>query len=346
MMSKNRNRSDGNNNNQKERRIPKDVKEFIKFVNTEDKENWENFKKYNKKQAKKDDWGDYELYDSNKEWKEAFYNYLLDRFPAVIKWIIRDGYLNNPEIVEAKEKCLMNINDPKFVKLVKKTLKDDEKIENIKLFPVIAKEIIEAAEKTNAQRLAKDPNANTIDESDLADLCLDILKKKIKKFKKANVDAALAFDVLCVIPNDEIMSQGTFYKVRTLYNVLYKHASDKAVPFETIIDKTVKEERYPQFIAVALLETKEKFAKLNESQKKLYIDISNWCFSTLEELPKEEIEAIVKSYVNNRRRDDGKGKDSARRYALLSLSESEYPKVVKVVNKFKADNTELEKYLW
>jgi hypothetical protein len=248
--------------------------------------------------------------------------------------------------MEIKNNALTNINDPKFIKKVKKALKNGEEIDNIKLFPVIAKEIIETAEKVNADKLKKDSNAKTIDESDLADLCLDILDKKLKKFKKNGIDASLAFDVLCIIPNDDILQYGSFHKVRAFYNVLYKHSLDKNVPFEKVIEKTIKEDRYPQFIAVALLETKEKFAKLNDSQKKLYIDISNWCFSTLEGLSREDIETIVRNYVNNRRRDDGKGKDSARRYALLSLSESEYPKICKVVNKLKADNNDIEKYLW
>ena len=59
----------------------------------------------------------------------------------------------------------------------------------------------------------------------------------------------------------------------------------------------------------------------------------------------DEVEKIIKAYINARKRDDEAGKDGARRYTLSSLSEQDYSKIVKVVNRIKANNPNVEKYL-
>jgi hypothetical protein len=348
-MSKNRNRGkrDHRRDDQKNREIPRDVKEFGRFIADSDKAAWEKYKKYVKKQSKKDyDWDDdYDVCDSKKEWKESFNNYLIDRLPMVIEFIIRNGHIKNDEIQEAKESCLANINDPKFIKFLDKMIDKGDDIDNIKLLPVIAKEIIERAEKENARRLSEDANAKTYDERDLANLCVNILGKKLKKLKKAGIDPNLAFDILCVIPNDDIMKYSTFYRVRMFYDTLYHHASREDIPFDEIMDKAIKENRYSQFIAYALIERKDKISKLNDSQMKLYSGITNWVFSTLESLNRDEIEAILKSYISARRKDDANGNDGPRRFVITSLIANDYPNITKVVTKLKSEANDADKYL-
>ena len=126
---------------------------------------------------------------------------------------------------------------------------------------------------------------------------------------------------------------------------MYEHAKKEDVPYALIMENIVDETYFPTFIAFSLLERKDKFSRLDDNQKKLYLTISNWCFDTMEKLRKEEIEAIVNTFITSRKRDEGNGKDSARRYALSSLSEADYPKICKVITKMIADNDSIKKYL-
>jgi hypothetical protein len=323
------------------------VKEFAKFTGDAEKAAWEYYKKFVKKQAKKDEWGDYDVCDSKKEWKESFNTYLLDRLPTVIEFIIKDGHIKNDEIRNAKESCLANINDPKFIKYLTNEVEEgDNNIDNIKLLPVIAKEIIERAEAENVRRLNEDANAKTYDESDLANLCVAICKKKLKKLKKAGIDPRLAFDILCVYPHDDIMKYSPFYRVRMFYDTLYAHAQTEDIPFDAIMDNVVKSDRYSQFIAFALIERKDRILKFNESQMKLYSQITNWVFVTMDNMPKDETEAILKSYIAARRRDESNGTgDVPRRFALTTLLSEEFPNIVRVVNKIKSEDNGANRYL-
>ena len=65
----------------------------------------------------------------------------------------------------------------------------------------------------------------------------------------------------------------------------------------------------------------------------------------MEKLSKDDIQAIIQTYVSSRKKEDVNGKDSRRRYSLTSLSENDYPKIVKVIKNYIVDNPEAEKYL-
>ena len=64
----------------------------------------------------------------------------------------------------------------------------------------------------------------------------------------------------------------------------------------------------------------------------------------MEQLKKGEIYAILKVYSDVRKKDESQNKDTNRRYYISSLPESDYPKILKVVNRIcEADET-LKKY--
>ena len=54
---------------------------------------------------------------------------------------------------------------------------------------------------------------------------------------------------------------------------------------------------------------------------------------------------IIKTYVAGRKKDEANGKDGNRRYALTSLSATDYEKITKVINKMIADDDSIKKYL-
>ena len=317
-----------NNNNNGGVRIHEDALDFAKIT----------FKKYKKKYA--DD------YDSKKEVKAGFYMFLTDLLPKSIEFVVKYGYIKQDEVQETKDGIFSKLSDEGFVKFLKKLIKDGEKIENIKILPIVIKEIVEAANKFNTEELAKNPNATIVDVSDLIELSQLILKKKLKKFEKEGVDQALAFDCLSVIPKDDVLTSSQNYRIHMLMDTLYEHAKSKTVPFATIMEILVGEEFYPMFTVFALLERKEKFGTLTDAQKVLYLDISNWVFNTMEkELSKEQIQEVVNTYIRSRRRDESQNKDGNRRYALSTLSETDYPRISSFIKKLIANDDSLQKYL-
>lgn len=315
-------------NQQKQIRINEDAKQFASLT----------LKKYKKHN------GDY--FDSKKELRNSYYMYLIDLLPDTIEFVVKYGYINREEVQETKKAIYTKISDPDFVKTLRKELKNDNKIKNIKLFPIMIKEILLEGKRVNDEALAQDPNAKQYDLSDLVELSQLIMKKKLKKMEKAGISSSIAFDSLSIIPCKEILETSQFYRIKSLYECLYEHSKGANVPFTELMSVLIGTEYYPAFITFALLERKERFTKLTDAQKQLYLDISNWCFKTMEkDLSKEEVESIVKTYIAGRKRDEAQGKDGNRRYALSSLSADDFPRISKVIQKMIADDDSIKKYL-
>ena len=318
-------------NNEKKNRIkiPEDVREFAKAT----------LKKY-----KKHNDG---FYESKKELKQAYNLYLIDMLPRTIEFIVKFGYIQRDEVPEIKEAVYAKLVDEEFIKTLKKELKKGNKIKNIKLLPIIIKDILQIAEAQNAQLLAEDPNAKIFDMTDLVELSQLILKKRLKKMSKAGIDDAIAFDVLSVIPTTDALANSMNYRINLFFKALYEHSKSKVIPFEKIMEIIVDDEWYGAFIAFALLERKEVFGRLTENQKNFYLAVSNWCFSTMEQLNKNVINTILERFVKARQADERNPKgnrDTNRRYALASLSETDYPRIYKAVQKMISMDDSLKKY--
>ena len=310
-----------------------DVKKSVKrFANNR----WEKFKKENK-----------HCYSSKKEMRNEYYLDLLEDLSDVIDFFVKYGYLKNEEIQDLKQSCYDKLVDKEFIKVVKKALKDDEiEIKNIKLFPIIIKEILQITERENRKLLAEDPNAKTYDMSDLVELSQMILKKKLKKMIKAGIESNIAFDLLSIIPCEKALGYSQKYRIHMVYNSLYEHSKTKTIPFANIMKYLVDRDYYPAFIAFALLERKEKFGELTDSQKTFYLQVSTWIFDIMEkELNRGEIEAIIRTFVSCRKRDESQGKDTNRRYALSTLSKDDYPKINKVLDSMISGDDTIKKYL-
>lgn len=305
-----------------------DAKEFAKA----------DFKKYKKHS------GDY--FDSKKEAKASYMQYLIELLPKTIEFVVKYGYINKPEVQETKTAIFAKFTNPEFVKVLKKEIDRGNKIENIKLMPIIIKELLQEGKKVNDQRLAEDPNAKIYDLTDLVELSKMIMKKKLKKFEKAGINLNLAFDLLSIIPKDEVLKSSQYYRVHAFYDCMYEHAKSVTVPVAQIMEIMVGEGYYPLFITFALLERKEKFTKLTDAQKQLYLEISNWCFNVMEkDMKKEDIESIIKFYISGRKKDESQGRDGNRRYALDSLSETDYPRIKKVLATMVSKDDTIKKYL-
>lgn len=314
------------NDRNKEFKIPDDVKRLVKL----------NFKKFKKNE------GDY--YDSKKDLKKAYYAQIIDLIPASIGLMIKYGHVE--AVKEIKDKIYEKITDPKFVKYLRKEIKDGCEFDNMILLPTIIYDIVAEAHRAAEAAKAENPDAETsFDVDDLVQVSRDILKKRIKKLTKAGVDEGVAFDVLSVIPTPKILVKSPQYHIRRFFTVLYEHAKTKEIKFEKIVNEVFKDDAYKNaVITFALLERKEKIANFTDTQKKLFNDITEYCFSTMEEMKRDEIYEILKSYTDVRKRDESQGKDTNRRYYISSLPESDYPRILKAVNRLCENDDKLKKY--
>ena len=316
--------------NTKKIHVSNDVKYFSKLT-------WKKYKKEN---------SDY--WDSKKELKKEYYQELLQYFPDVLLWLVKFGYIKSDEVIDTKQKCYAKFNDPDFCKALKKSLKKGDKIDNIELYPIIIADIITLTAMQNEKIKNEDANAPIYDMSDMIEISKMILKKKLKKFAKNGIEEAIAFDLLSVIPDKKALSirNSQFFRIKTTFDILYEHAKNSAVDFNKIVKIIIPFDFVNPVIIFSLLERKDKFSKLNDTQKKLYVDITNWCFDVMEkELKPNEIEYILEAYANARKNDDAKGKDSNRRYVISSLSDQDYKNISKVVKRFITDHEDLKKYI-
>lgn len=305
-----------------------------------------NFADISFKAYKKDNKG---FFDSKKELKEDYFSTLSLDLPDVITWVIRNGHVQTPEVQEYKNKCYAKLagdegRGPAFIKYLTKYLKTDMLIENIELFPIILHEIISDILQYNEEH--KDKPEELLEKPDeLFALYELILKKRIKKAKKNGIPEDLIFDLLGIMPCKEAVEYSGFFRVRGIFDILYKYAETQPVPFANVIEFLFDENDYRYVIGYALQERRDKTKTFTETQKKLFNDINEWIFPRLEELDKSDIRDIIENYIGVRKRDAANGKDSVRRYYISSLPVSLYPRIGKAVEQIKANDAEAEKYL-
>lgn len=315
----------GNQNN-KSFKIPEDAKKLAKL----------NFKKFKKENE--------DYYDGKKDLKNGYYGQILEYLPDSINLIIRYGHLQ--DVQETKEAIYEKLTDNGFIKYLKKEIKHDYEFNNMLLLPNIIYDIIGIAKRQVEADKAENPDAKVeYDLDDLIEISRMLLKKKIKKLNKSGIDDNVAFDILSIIPTTKILAKGQQFHIRKLFSVLYEHAKTKDIDFEKIMDVVFKDSDYIcAVITYALLERKEKITTFNDSQKKLFNDITTYCFKSMEDMKKDEIHAILKAYTDSRKRDESQNKDSNRRYYISSLPESDYPKIIKAVTRMCDLDENLKKY--
>ena len=324
-MSKKEKNEKLNNEQPRKIKVHEDVKTFSKLT----------FKKYKKEMG----------YSKGEDAKEDYRLYLIELLPDVIDFIINFGHIQDEHVQSIKNTCFTKISDPKFIKTLRKEIKDDVKIKNIKLMPIIISEMITSIQKVNAENAANN-SEEIYDMSDLVKLTQLILKKPLKKFDKEGIAEDLAFDVLSIIPTEDALKKSSLFRIRRFFEVLFEHAKTKEnIPVDKIIKLVGGKDNYPLFVVFALLERKEVFGKLTDKQKVLYLAISNWAFNVLEnEFDNELRKDALMTYAKSRARDAAKNKDSNRRFALTNLSETDYPKINKTLTFIMNKDEKLKQY--
>ena len=306
------------------KKIPTSVKEFSKT----------SLKRFKKESG---------YYNSQKELKEGWAYYLIDRLPETAEFLAKNGYISDDQIQEVKQNSFKQLNDAQFIKYLKKEIKKNGG-KNFKFLPIVLREMLNTINDVNNRRLAENASARIFETDDIVEVIRLLTKKRMKKLMAAGVDEKLAFDLATVIPSKVALEERqAFYRIKTLNEVIYEHAKVVKVPYADIIDILIPKEYYLLLITFSLLERKEKFVKLTDSQKPLYLDINDWTLKTMESLNKDELSSVLKKYIERRKNDDRNGRDSARRFNLSSLPTEDYPKISSVVKKLTTE--ESSKYI-
>lgn len=315
-----------NQNNKRQFKVPDDTTLFASLT----------FKKYKKKYS--------DPYASKKDQKKGYYRMLLDLLPRTIDVLVK--YSQVPDIREIKSSIYDKLFDKAFIKLLTKELKEDvEYIENSELLPIIIYDLITEANKRHAEELKENPEAAEFDLSDVIELSSIINKKKMKKLKKGGVPETVAFDILSVIPTSKALEKSQTYRIRTLCRVLYEHAKNEEFTIDPIMKLVIKSDYHPAVITFLLLEKKEIYVNYTEKQKEFFNKVTDWCFNTLEDCPKETINSVLRTYIKTRQNDKAQNRDSNRRFFLSSLPEDQFPKIVKVMNKIIEQDESVKEFL-
>lgn len=311
---KNNNNHHNNNGNKKKFTIPKDMLRFAKMTAKK-------FKKEN------------DFYDNKKDLKKAYYGELIGLMPTTVECCVRYGHFD--DVKEIKPSILEKLADKDLVKAVTKAIKNEDEIENIEMLPVIIGELIAETNKYVLE-MKEQGQEYAVDIDDITELSKLILKKSIKKLTKKGIDENIAFDILSVLPTQDLLSRGPFYYIRMVFAVLYEHAKTKTINLEqlsTILKQVVGKNNVSGVITFALLEKKDRLNYLDDAQKALFNTITEYCFTNMEEMESNDIKEIIQSYIQARKKDAEQNRDGNRRYYISSLPAEDYPKIMKVVNK-------------
>lgn len=313
-------------------RLNDDVKAFIKM-------SAKKFKKENKYRLEGCD-GKKEKKRVLKDISREYYEELESLLPATLKFAITQGHHRGNE--EAMQEIYAKLFDEDFVKFLTKELKDDAEITNIDMLPSLITAFISKAKKEQPDK------AELFATEGMSALLKAILKKRIKKMTKKGIPENQAFDYLSILPNPEILARGVYFYCARLFTCMYDYAASEDVDFDTVMKVLFKGESdnkdFSAFDLFILLERKDKITNFNDSQKSLFNKITTWSLNDIEDHKTSDIERIIRTYLNRRMEDAKNNKDSNRRLYLSSVSETDYPKIFKVVSSL-AENENFKKYL-
>ena len=290
------------------------------------------FKKFYKKNKKKSGW------DSKKEAKKEFFDLLMEKFPTVIYWMLREGFKRDQKTKEIADGILEKFSDKDFVKRLTKKVQKGEDYRNLELFPIFLREAIKRTSEKNAKLRSEGKTKEMVSLDIYYDLIDELVGKKIKKLVKAGVNKDIARNLREVIPCENALRYSTSFRIKEVFDVLYSAA-------KTIVKHVIPNEYWTDLIVIALLEKKEFYGGLNDSQKKFYVDVTNWIFKTMNEMEVQDIQEILRLYVAGRKRDDANGRDCNRRYSLSTLGENEYKNIVTCIKAMIVKDPTIEKFM-
>lgn len=333
------NNNQRNNNNDKPQQTRKPIRpdEVLDFMDL----NYSDYKKEFKKELGK------------KECKRRYLEEVVELVPYASNYVFNSGYIESEaEVGEHLQKMLLS--EKTINAIIKECKNDDYYKDSLNTLPYFIRAMLIDMKEHQEQVQEEDEEALIAVREALIKLINIIFEKKLNKLEKKGVDKAIALDLLSILvktgPDHDRIK---FYQISEAFRTLYDYADKepdliapgKPLDFIDLMSTIAGKDNIPMIIQFALNERNDKKTSMTDKQKAYWDHITQSIFSALEEYDKDEIDAILISYIDNRKRDYQNGKDSARRFHIVDLPESEFPKTIKRVRKLIADDESNKQYL-
>lgn len=250
--------------------------------------------------------------------------------PAVLEFYIKKGWQQDSK--QTVEEIFNVMEDPKFLKTLKVIAKNKDDY-NLDLgLAVLINDFL-------GRRIAN------LDE-DMVDgytkLICKILKPRVKEItKKIDIDADLLREFLVITPDPTLVSNKkvvSIYSDRML-NKIYSLAGDEPIDLSP---KTLKklfkhlfgEDALTKIAIGALLQRRDTLNRFNnnESQIRLWNNVTTFALNTLEKADKEDLKERLAFYYRTCNKAKERGNNIARRIELTTLGE-DYPSINKALCK-------------
>lgn len=336
-MAQNNTQRNNNNKQQQMTRKPTRPDEVLDFMDL----NYADYKKEYKKELGK------------KECKRRYLSEVVELIPYVSNYVFNSGYLESEaEVGEHLAKILLS---EKTVNEIIKECKDDDYYkESLSTLPYFIRAMLIDMHDNSEQVKEEDEEALTAVREALIKLINIICEKKLKKLEKKGVDKAIALDLVAILVKSGVnYDKIKFYQISEAMRTLYEDAENnsellapgKPMDFVELMTILVGKSNIPMVLQFALNERADKKTNMTDKQKAYWDHITQSVFTAIEEYDKDEIDAILMSYIDNRKRDYQNGKDSPRRFHIVDLPETEFPKTIRRVRKLITDDESNKQYL-
>lgn len=288
-----------------------------------------------------------------KECKRRYLEEVVELVPYVSNYVFNYGYLESEQ--EVGEQLQTKLLSEKIVNAIIKECKNDDYYkESLATLPYIIRAMLIDMREHQDQVQEEDAEALTAVREALIKLINIISEKKLNKLEKKGVDKGIALDLISILvksgPNYDKIK---FYQISEAFRSLYEYADKepdiiapgKPLDFTELMSAIVGKDNMPMVIQFALNERADKKTNMTDKQKAYWDHITQCIFTAIEEYDKDEIDAILDNYIENRKKDYQNGKDSARRFHIVDLPDTEFPKTIKRVRKLITDDESNKQYL-
>ena len=271
--------------------------------------------------------------------------------------ILSDNPRTESKKIEKVKKNIDNIitNGELMENIARLYKKDPDSYSNMIYFPHL---IVNTILYYSQDDLSDDDKeiAQSLNKDELMEFCQKILRKKIKRYKKYDMDDLTAFKLAEVIPTSKLLTNNRqWYK--KLIQCMYNIAETTEVDFEKILKAILKIDKkkylkkidlYMRFYSEFILsKSSNKNHSFTDAQKDLHESLIEKTLTFMDGLKTEKLRSMLKEYIKRRKVAESYKTDTKRviKFTDYATSNSAFPKIKSVVQDLISDNSTNELYL-
>ena len=269
---------------------------------------------------------------NRKRFKKEYGEFAISGLNKAVK--ILAEYPEHKKVVKVKEGVENIITNTAIMKVISKAYKKDpDRFSNLKFLPNI---IMNTIMYYSSDTLSEDEKkqAESLDKEALVEFCEKILKTPIKKYRKAGLSDAAAYNLATVIPTSKLfVTDRTWYRqlIKALYDIAENEEVDIDVTLKAVLSvdkkKAIKKKEFLKgfFTEFIMQKYSNKQAKFNDKQKDLHSALIERTLLYLDNLKKSDCKEILKVYIKRRKRAEENKNDSKRIIKFIDHANSNSP---------------------